>query len=319
MRLSVALCTYNGAPYLKDQLDSILEQSRKPYELVVCDDSSTDDTPLILQDFQSRAPFPVHIHVNSERFGSTRNFARAIEFTSGEIIVLSDQDDLWLPHKLSRIEERFSSKSLGILFSDADLIDENGASLNKRLCDYTFSHKDREQFNRGRAFDVLRRYNVITGATMAFDSKFLSLILPMPGGIKPIHDGWIAMAISAVSRVEFIDEPLIKYRQHTSQQIGAPLKREPFVEKLKASLQRDYNHQIDVRHLELLYQRIKSSPWATDHLLEEIRSNIEHYNVRDSMPLNRMRRIPRLVRELTRFRYHRYSNGFRSFAKDLIL
>src|SRR5580698_1985958 len=101
MKLSVALCTYNGERFLPEQLASIREQSRLPDELVICDDASADQSVAIATRFAERAPFPVRIEANSRNLGSTPNFARAIELCNGDAIVLSDQDDVWLPDKLS--------------------------------------------------------------------------------------------------------------------------------------------------------------------------------------------------------------------------
>jgi len=103
--LSVAMCTYNGEQYLQEQLDSIIAQTRLPNEVVVCDDGSTDATLQILDEFQETAPFPVRIYRNGTRLGPTKNFEKAIKLCSGNVIALSDQDDVWMPHKLERLEE----------------------------------------------------------------------------------------------------------------------------------------------------------------------------------------------------------------------
>ena len=106
--VSVALCTYNGTRYLKDQIDSIASQTRVPHELVVCDDCSSDDTVKILEAFASRAPFPVRLSVNPTNLGSTKNFAQAIALCRGDIIALCDQDDVWHPAKLERLASVFA-------------------------------------------------------------------------------------------------------------------------------------------------------------------------------------------------------------------
>ncbi len=92
-RTSVAMCTFNGGRFLAEQLESIASQTRLPYELVACDDHSTDDTIAILKAFQANAPFPVQIVQNAMRMGSTRNFDQAIGMCSGDFIALCDQDD----------------------------------------------------------------------------------------------------------------------------------------------------------------------------------------------------------------------------------
>src|SRR5437588_7313199 len=106
-RISIAMCTYNGARFLREQLDSFAAQSRLPDEVVICDDGSTDGTADIVRTFASGAPFPVHFHVNEPRLGITRNFERAAGLCTGSIIFFSDQDDVWLPDKLDRFAEAF--------------------------------------------------------------------------------------------------------------------------------------------------------------------------------------------------------------------
>src|SRR5215470_8302349 len=105
--ISVAMCTYNGARFLAEQLGSLAAQSRLPDELVVCDDGSTDESAEIVKDFARHAPFPVRLEVNEENLGATKNFEKAIGLCRGEVIALSDQDDVWYPKKLELHESVF--------------------------------------------------------------------------------------------------------------------------------------------------------------------------------------------------------------------
>src|ERR687894_3003245 len=101
-RFSVAMCTYNGARFVAEQLASVAAQTRPPDELVVCDDGSTDETCRLVEEFAARAPFPVRLFVNERNLGSTRNFGRAVALCEGDLVALSDQDDVWHPEKLER-------------------------------------------------------------------------------------------------------------------------------------------------------------------------------------------------------------------------
>src|SRR5947208_26587 len=96
MRISIAMCTYNGAAHVEEQLRSFSGQTRLPDEVVVCDDRSSDDTMLLLEPFSRTAPYPLRIHRNDENLRSTKNFERAVSLCSGDILALSDQDDVWL-------------------------------------------------------------------------------------------------------------------------------------------------------------------------------------------------------------------------------
>ena len=104
MKISIAMCTWNGISYLPSQLDSIAKQTRRPDELVICDDASRDNTIVLLRSFAVTANFPVHIIENPARLGSTANFSKAISLCQGDVIVFSDQDDVWQIEKLAMIE-----------------------------------------------------------------------------------------------------------------------------------------------------------------------------------------------------------------------
>src|SRR5262245_21653170 len=144
LTISIALCTYNGARFLPDQLRSFLQQERLPDEVVVCDDASTDATPELLKQFAQTAPFPVRVHVNELNLGSTRNFDKAIRHCTSDIILLADQDDIWLPEKIRRIEDEFrNSTSVGLVISNADLIDDDSRSLRRDLWSHTFPENSR--------------------------------------------------------------------------------------------------------------------------------------------------------------------------------
>ncbi|HOM03757.1 MAG TPA: glycosyltransferase family 2 protein, partial [Acetivibrio sp.] len=220
-RISIALCTCNGEKYLREQLDSIEFQTRLPDELVVCDDASSDHTVEIIEAFASTVLFPVHLTINKKNLGSTKNFEKAIGLCRGDIIVLSDQDDVWYPEKLRRLEAVFSGSSqIGAVFTDAQVVDEQLNPLGYSLWQSVgFGGREQRRLADGKAFDVLLRRNVVTGCTMAFRSEFKDMVLPIPE--KHVHDAWIAIIISAIAKVVALPEPLIKYRQHARNQIGA--------------------------------------------------------------------------------------------------
>ena len=179
--VSVAMCTYNGARYLHEQLDSILTQTRVPDELIVCDDGSTDATLKILDEFNKKAQFSVKIYCNVTRLGSTKNFEKAIALCAGNVIVLSDQDDVWLPEKLERIEQAFVvHPNAGYVFSDALVVDEELRSLGYTMWGQAlFTNRERRRFETGHQIEILLKHNVVTGATMAFRKGLKKLILPI--------------------------------------------------------------------------------------------------------------------------------------------
>src|SRR6185503_4562112 len=215
MKISLALCTFNGARYLASQLESIVTQTRPPDELIVCDDQSSDHTREIIQAFASSASFPVRLYVNDKQLGVRKNFERAISLCSGDVIALCDQDDIWHPEKLQLAEAVFlSSSDVGLVFSDAELVDDKLRAEDCNLWQVIgFDARKKRRIAEGKTLEVLLGMNVVTGATMTFKVEFRDLILPIPPeGLY--HDGWIALIIAAVAQLAFIDRPFIKYRQH---------------------------------------------------------------------------------------------------------
>lgn len=328
MKLSIAMCTYNGALYLPEQLHSIAKQTRLPDELIVCDDGSDDDTREILAAFASKMPFIVRLYVNERNLGSTKNFEKAIALCEGDVILLSDQDDVWHPEKLMRIEAAFfSAPAAGLVFTDAQVVDHClqplGYSLWQRVGGKLNRAGQKQTLEKGEAFESLLTRNFVTGAALAFRSGFKELVLPIPSDTDLIHDGWIALMIAAVADLYFIDEPLIQYRQHPQQQVGAPV-GEATVERkgdVLAAVRRENSYLREIHKLETVHQRLsaKCSVFSCREALPKLEARLTHLQARAHMPDDKLNRLPSVLKELLSFRYHLYSNGIRSAAKDLLI
>src|SRR5918993_2278832 len=156
MRVSVAMTTYNGGAYLTEQLNSIFAQTRLPDELIVCDDQSTDATRAILDEFAARGTVPMTVVVNDQRLGSNENFEKAIGLCTGDIIFLSDQDDVWRDNKVATIEREFErDPELGIVFTNGDLIDGAGLSLEGSMWQsFNFHRGLREMLGSAKRYDL---------------------------------------------------------------------------------------------------------------------------------------------------------------------
>ena len=328
MKISAAMCTFNGAEFLRAQLESILAQTRIPDEIVICDDGSSDETRPMLTDFAAESPVPISLKFNQQNLGSVKNFEKAITLCNGDVIALCDQDDVWRHDKLESIEHTFrQTPAAGLVFSDAEIVDEDLTSLNQRMWDLVgFDAHKRKLVRSGRALEVLIPGWTVTGATMAFRSDFVKLCLPIPDDIAMIHDGWIALTIAAVAEVVAIEEPLIKYRQHERQQIGAPARTQNAAESagrmqaLETAFRRR-NSSADLHKiLARLEERLltQGAGYNTRDALSLIGDYSFHLNVRANLPRNRLNRLPRILRELVTRRYHEYANGFKSAAKDLV-
>jgi glycosyltransferase involved in cell wall biosynthesis len=320
-RISVALCTFNGARFLQPQLDSFPAQTRRPDELVVCDDGSTDDTLVILERFEKRAPFPVRIERNPTRLGSTKNFEKAIGQCTGDLIATCDQDDVWMPEKLALSEAAFEAEpARGLIFTDADVVDDELRSLGHKMWDAIhFGALARRRVRQGRWFEVLLRQWVVTGATMVFRSEYRPCILPIPESW--VHDGWIAFIIGAIAPIGFVERSTIQYRQHAAQQIGG--------KKLNWRDLYEKAHELGRAHFRLEYERFQlarerlgslSSQVRDPSILARVERKVAHQKRRLAIAESpsRWKRVLWTLDELLHRGYQRYSPATTHFIKDLL-
>lgn len=221
MKTSVALCTYNGEKYLKEQLDSIINQTYQIDEIIVCDDGSTDATLSILKEYDSLFPNLIKVHVNEQNLRSVKNFEKAISLCSNEIIFLSDQDDLWQENKVESIVSYFRNNPA------TNVISTNGCCLlNKevdcnRISVWDIPNVLNEEMVKYDYFEIISSItNIATGATMAMRKNFVQQFSPIPVYKDFHHDEWIALVSSYYSSFSFHNEKLTYYRIHEDQQVG---------------------------------------------------------------------------------------------------
>lgn len=203
MRISIAMATYNGSKYLQEQLNSFVTQARKPDELVVCDDGSSDDTLKILEAFSNICPFHVQIYKNDENLGYTKNFEKAIALCSGDIVLISDQDDVWLESKIAVIESLFYSDSrVMVIINDQEITDENLTTTNLTVMSKSKSLGFSESW-------------LSAGCCTAIRATFIPMLMPFPK-YEIAYDGWIHMVAMSLKVRKVFPCVLQKYRRHTS-------------------------------------------------------------------------------------------------------
>lgn len=222
MKISVALCTYNGEKYLKSQINSILNQSIKVDEIIVCDDCSTDKTISILEEYSSLNSGLFKIFINDVNLKTVKNFEKAILLCSGEIIFLSDQDDVWLNNKVETILAYFKNNAqISVVATNGYCIDENGLTIKEK-----YSIWDIVQFTRNEKHPINYHHliswvgNIATGATMAIRKNIVPELIPFPIIDGFLHDEWIAYFASKQNKFELLNNKLICYRIHNEQQLG---------------------------------------------------------------------------------------------------
>jgi glycosyltransferase involved in cell wall biosynthesis len=311
--LSVVLCTYNGEAFLGEQLDSIASQTRRPDELLIRDDGSTDATLALVESFRARVPFPVRVHVNPANVGTSQNVAGGLAQAQGDLIALADQDDVWYPHKLATLEGALAVRpDAGMAFSDADVIDSSGGRTGERLWESVRFDRARE-VAFGNAFRVFLRRPAVTGATVAIRAEMRWRILPIPAGW--VHDEWIALVVSAVAGVVPITEPLMGYRRHEGNQVG--LNPSGLVGQVQAAAGRERAEYLDrARGFVALRDRVAAMAPDQPDLRDEIDAKGAHLEMRASLPEARLARLPAIAREVALLRYSRYSGSVAAGLAD---
>lgn len=221
IKVSVALCTYNGEKYLDQQLQSIIKQTRPVDEIIICDDCSKDNTVQIIKDYQKHHAGLIKLKINPKNIQSVKNFQQGLQLSTGDIIFLSDQDDLWSANKVEHYLNHFElNPNIEVICSNGHLIDENNQSLDRRtIWDLPYlAHLQNQQIDLFHL--ICYTSNIATGASMALRKSFLNEILPIPSLQKMHHDEWIALIASYHNSFSLLNDKLFSYRIHAEQQVG---------------------------------------------------------------------------------------------------
>lgn len=209
--VSVAMATFNGEKYLEEQLDSILSQTLKPVEIVVCDDKSTDRTVEILEKYSRKGL--ISYYVNEQRLGFISNFKKAVSLCSpGNYIALSDQDDVWLPSKLELSVEylqKIDDTRLPVMvYSDLILVDQHQQIINRSF---------RDELGQGGyhyCLETLFFGCFVNGCTMLMNPVMRDYFSSIPENGTLNHDTWMAMIAYTFGKADILPEPQIYYRSH---------------------------------------------------------------------------------------------------------
>lgn len=210
--VSVALCTYNGAAFVDEQLASIAAQTHLPSELVVVDDGSEDATIAAIERFAASALFPVRIHRNPATLGYRANFIRAAGLCRGELIFFCDQDDIWLADKIERMRAVFADPRVLLGYHNAILVDDTGHG------DALLYDDDAQR--SALAQTPMPPWHYTLGFTQAFrrsllthDRLWIRSLDHMTPGVMA-HDQWYIFLAAALGRVDYVPTPLVRHRQH---------------------------------------------------------------------------------------------------------
>lgn len=244
--ISIAVCTYNGANYLKEQLLSLLNQTYENIEIIVNDDKSDDLTPLILEEFQQQYP-NFRFQINEQNIGYAKNFEKILKYCKGEFVAFCDQDDYWLPNKIQTMLTNFSEDEI-MIYHDSEFIDENGRYLNKKL-------SRTSGFINGKHHYEVVYNNCVAGHAMMFRNTLIPKIVPFPQNIP--HDHWVTYVALFVGRVGYLSQVLVLYRQHPLS-ITDILDKRKFASR-KEEFYRKLNNRTKINEVRIAYIKSMSS------------------------------------------------------------
>ena len=203
------MTTCNGQAYLRMQLDSILAQTLKPQEIIVCDDASTDDTIIILKEYADKGL--IQLHQNTRRVGVLQNFKNAVSLCKTDnYITFSDQDDVWVDEKL---QKQFNAllpltDKPAIVFSDLVMVDQDLRTINESFWQVLNIDVRQENLNS------LLFGNFITGCTVMMNPAMRDYFLQMPVTNVGMHDHWLGLIAYSFGEHTFLTDKLVRYRQH---------------------------------------------------------------------------------------------------------
>lgn len=317
MKISIALCTYNGEKFIREQLQSLFDQTLKPNEIVVSDDGSKDNTLKIVQEFSNKGIIPIRILENKENLGVFKNFEHCIKECKGDIVFTCDQDDYWMPTKLEKhIQEHIKHPNANLVYSNAEVVIN---TLDNVLCPLWEPKQIADKLKGKASFtSLVVKGQSIAGCCMSFKRDFFESILPIPD--KIYHDDWIATSACLCGEIIGINEFLIKYRQHSNNVVGIVRgSKISYYKSLFTNVKfyTDADNYIYQRHLVMFTNMFKHDylkNYLIDNGIEGILSLYEsRSNYRDK---TFMHSLSQLSNSLIKGHY-RLLNGFWTYLKDI--
>jgi glycosyltransferase involved in cell wall biosynthesis len=264
--VAVVVATYNGATYLPAQLESIIKQTHKPSQIIIIDDASSDDTVSIAQAFAALHP-EVMVVQNETRLGYIKNFEKGMLLANANYVALSDQDDIWVPHKLEKLLASIGDQMLA--YSDSELIDSNGHLLHKKM----------SSIKNQLAYHTPIMYAIgawAPGHAMLFKKELIDKAVPFPTLVT--HDFWLGFVATCYSTVVYVNEPLVHYRQHTQNAIGADTTKNKTV-----SLTNAQKKQQARARMELLYNKVKETGHKDAVVFEKINDSYSSFSLSNNL------------------------------------
>ena len=217
-QIDILLATYNGEKYLKEQIDSILNQTYKNIRLVISDDCSKDSTLEILKEYEKKDE-RIELYIQQSNIGVVKNIDFLLKQVKSPYYMLADQDDYWLPEKAEKSLEKLNQQNADLVFGDLDVVDKSLETIYPSFNDYMLLTRKINKYIDSYKVNYL--YNCVTGCTVLAKKETVKKILPLPTNSKYlIHDHWIGLMVSLNGKLAYMPEKYIKYRQHGNNQVG---------------------------------------------------------------------------------------------------
>ena len=216
--IDILLPTYNGEKYLREQLDSILNQTYKNIRLIISDDCSKDSTPKILEEYRNKDE-RIELYLQKENMGVVKGIEFLLKKVKNNYYMLADQDDVWLPIKVEKSIETLKKQNADLVFGDLEVVDEKLETIYSSFGDFMLLNRKIHKYIDSYKVNYL--YNCVTGCTILSKREFIEKILPIPTESKYlIHDHWIGLIVALNGKLAYMPEKYIKYRQHGNNQVG---------------------------------------------------------------------------------------------------
>ncbi len=220
-KIDILLATYNGEKFVKEQIESILNQTYENFNLIISDDASTDNTLNILEEYEKKDT-RIKVFKKEKNKGLIDNFEFLLKNVTSDYFMFSDQDDIWKKDKIEKSINKLKEESSGLVYTDLEIVDEKLNVIYPSYWKYKQIYKKIIKYNN---FEALYLNNFVTGCTILAKSKYIKDILPLPRNSKfVLHDYWTALIISAKDKISYVEEPTIQYRQHKNNRVGSSRK-----------------------------------------------------------------------------------------------
>lgn len=214
-KVDILLATYNGEKYLEEQINSILIQTHKDFQLIISDDCSTDNTVKIIKKIKDKR---IKLFNQKKNLGFNKNFEFLCSKATSKYVMIADQDDVWMKDKVAKMLEKIEDKETSLVYCDMKVVDADLNQIYPSFHEHTKKSKQCQNYND---FELLKIENVISGSSIITKLDVIRNAMPFVCNKAIIYDYWLSLIASQYGRICYLDEALQLYRQHENNSVGA--------------------------------------------------------------------------------------------------